>query len=142
MSAEDFTPRIGRRIELASHPKFSVFADEVDVPGEPETRRYRVVAPRGGGPDLITGTCVLPVRDGRYALLCIYRHAIRAESWEIPRGFVDGETAVVAARRELEEKTGLTCAPSSLKPLGLVTPDAGVFAARIQLFAALDCRDT
>lgn len=140
VGADHWTPRVGRRVELASHPRFGIYADEVEVPGEPDTRRYLVVSPHGSTAGGVTGVAILPVREGRVALVRMYRHAIGGDSWEIPRGFVDGEPARIAAHRELEEETGLVCADDRLEPLAVVSPDAGIFAAKVQLFAALDCR--
>lgn len=83
---------------------------------------------------------MLPIVDGKFGLLKIYRHAIQSDSWEIPRGFIDeGESDLTAALRELEEETGLSCDRSQIKSLGFVTPDAGVLAARVHVHVALRC---
>jgi 8-oxo-dGTP pyrophosphatase MutT (NUDIX family) len=79
--------------------------------------------------------------DGRLGLLRVYRHAIKRYLWEIPRGFVDpGEPGRNSAKRELEEETGLTCANGDLEPLGVIAPEPGVLAARVQLFVARHCK--
>ena len=83
---------------------------------------------------------MLPIVDGKFGLLKIYRHAIQSDSWEIPRGFIDaGESDLTAALRELAEETGLSCDRSQIKSLGFVTPDAGVLAARVHVHVALGC---
>jgi ADP-ribose pyrophosphatase len=132
--------RVGRRRELAVHPKFGIYADEVAIPGEPASREYLVVEPRGGSSG-ITGVAVIPTREDRVGLIRMYRHAIRGESWEIPRGFLDDEPIATAARRELEEETGLSCAADKLVHLAIVSPDTGIFAARVAVLAALDCTE-
>ncbi len=48
----------------------------------------------------ITGVAILPIMDGRVALLKIHRAALDEALWEIPRGFVDqGECLREAAIR-------------------------------------------
>lgn len=51
---------------------------------------------------------VLPIDDkGRMLLIRHYRHPIGRDLWEVPGGMVaDGESAEVAALRELREETG------------------------------------
>ena len=120
--------------------RFSVYLDEVAFPGQDSARDYLVVAPKQKSHNGVTGVAVLPIADGRMGLIQICRHAIEGESWEIPRGFVEqGETSVASAVRELEEETGLSCSPFEIQSLGFITPDAGVLAARVQLFVAPSC---
>ena len=133
------SPIIKRKLGCENN-RFSVFLDEITFQGQAGARDYLVVAPKQTGRNGITGVAVLPVVDGRMGLIQTYRHAIEGESWEIPRGFVEqGETSVASAVRELEEETGLSCSPGEIQSLGFVTPDAGVLAARVQLFAASSC---
>ena len=101
---------------------------------------YLVVAPKRVAADLVTGVAILPVFEGKIGLLRIYRHPIGRYSWEIPRGFIDQqEVSASAASRELKEETGLDCKPEAIRSLGFITPDAGILAARVQLFAATQC---
>jgi ADP-ribose pyrophosphatase YjhB (NUDIX family) len=123
----------------AENQKFSVFFDELALPGEGKTN-YLVVAAKQVRDDFVTGVAVLPVCEGKIGLLRIYRHAIQEDSWEIPRGFVEeNESSIESASRELTEETGLSCNLGEFKPLGFVTPDAGILAARVQVYAALRC---
>ena len=51
---------------------------------------------------------VLPVEDGHVYLVGQYRYPLAKYSWEIPEGGCpEGEDTLTAARRELEEETGL-----------------------------------
>jgi ADP-ribose pyrophosphatase len=135
-----FTPTLGRRNEVARSARFSVYLDELSLPGEPDTRQHLVVAPHGATSDGVTGVAVLPASMGRVALIRIHRHAVGIDSWEITRGFLDSGDEAAAAERELLEETGLACAASQLELLGTVSPDTGILAARVRVFLAPDCR--
>lgn len=127
---------IGRHL-ACENTKFLVYLDHVVDHAGFEVKNYLVVAPKNAGKDLVTGVAILPIVDGRVGLVQIYRPAIRAYSWEIPHGFVDeGEDNETSALRELLEETGLTADTKSFTSLGFITPDAGVLAARVQLYVA------
>ena len=124
---------------VCENQKFSVFFDDLLWPGR-EGVNYLVVAPKQRADHLITGVAVLPVVENKFGLIRIYRHAIQGDSWEIPRGFIEnGESPPGAALRELQEETGLSCSLSEIGFLGSVTPDAGILAARVQVYVASDC---
>ncbi len=82
----------------------------------------------------IAGVAVLPrLEDGRFALIIAYRHATRSWELEIPRGGKpDKETLEDAAKRELEEETGLIA--TDIKPLGTMAIDPGVTSALNAIF--------
>jgi 8-oxo-dGTP pyrophosphatase MutT (NUDIX family) len=64
-----------------------------------------------------TTSCGVIVTDGERLLL---GHASRSPRWDIPKGATDpGETFAEAARRELQEETGLTTPETALVPLGV-----------------------
>lgn len=121
--------------------KFKVFFDHIEGKEGLSVPDYLVVAPKHKTANMVTGVAVLPIVDGKYALLEVYRHAIEDYSWEIPRGFVEAEEAgIESVNRELEEETGLRCEKDHLVSLGYLTPDAGTLAARIHLFVATQCQ--
>ncbi len=123
--------------------RFEVFFDHIEWTGGQQVKDYLVVAPRSKAADLVTGVSVLPILEGRFGLIRVYRHAIRDYVWEVPRGFIDeGETALTSALRELEEETGLSCREGDMRSLGMIAPEAGTLAGRVRLFAALNCVQT
>lgn len=134
------TPILAKRRLACENSRFWIFLDDLEVPGCSDVTDYLVVAPKHAASDLVTGVAILPVADGKFGLLKVYRHAIRGDSWEIPRGFIEnGESDLTSAARELEEETGLVCAHDQIKSLGFITPDAGILAARVHVYAALRC---
>jgi len=78
----------------------------------------------------------LPVTaDGDIALIHAWRVAVRQWCWEAPAGRIDrAERPVEAARRELLEEIGGTCA--DMVELGKVFASSGSSNERIHLFVA------
>jgi ADP-ribose diphosphatase len=133
-------PERKARTLACENSQFHIFFDELTLQGRTTVSDYLVVAPKRVAADLVTGVAILPVFEGKIGLLRIYRHPIGRYSWEIPRGFIDQqEVSASAASRELKEETGLDCKPEAIRSLGFITPDAGILAARVQLFAATQC---
>ena len=129
----------GRKL-ACENSKNQVFLDHIEWDDGQSVTDYMVVAPRAKTGNLITGVSVLPVMDGKYGLIRVYRHPLGDYVWEVPRGFIDeDEEPIAAARRELKEETGLECGRGDMRPLGIIAPEAGTMAARVQLFAALNC---
>ncbi len=136
-------PVLVKRTLACENIRFFVFLDELTSYDRSSISDYLVVAPKEVTANLVTGVAILPVCKGKIGLIRAYRHAIRGDSWEIPRGFTErGEGDLNSALRELKEETGLACEASEIKSLGYVTPDAGILAARLHIYAALRCMRT
>ena len=85
------------------------------------------------------GAVIVPLRgDGQVCLLWQYRYAVGGEIWEVPAGCIDPAdgTPLQAARRELQEETGLTAA--SWLELGALWPSPGFCDERLVLYLARD----
>jgi ADP-ribose pyrophosphatase len=133
-------PEQKNRKLVCENSQFHIFFDELTLQGRTTVRDYLVVAPKRLAVDLVTGVAILPIFAGKIGLIRVYRHPIGEYSWEIPRGFIDQqEASASAAGRELKEETGLDCKSEAIRSLGFITPDGGILAARVQLFAATQC---
>jgi 8-oxo-dGTP pyrophosphatase MutT (NUDIX family) len=82
------------------------------------------------------GAAVVAVNArGEICLLRQYRHALGRWLWELPAGKLDGgEDPLHAARRELEEETGVVA--STWEPLGGVVSSPGVFTEVVHVYLA------
>jgi ADP-ribose pyrophosphatase len=83
------------------------------------------------------GAVAILVRDERGQVLLVrqFRDAIGEDLWEIPAGKLkSGERPLAAAKRELQEETGLSAARWTY--LGTIFPTPGYSAERIFLFLA------
>ncbi len=84
---------------------------------------------------------VVPVLDdGQVVLEQVYRWTVRETLLECPSGGLDGEPPAVAARRELEEETGLVA--GHLLPLGSFYGSDGISNERFHLFVGSQITDT
>jgi 8-oxo-dGTP pyrophosphatase MutT (NUDIX family) len=87
-----------------------------------------------------TGAVAILATNGSGEVLLIqqYRHPIRMRDWEIPAGLLDvrGESALAAAKRELEEEVDLVAADWS--ELGQFFSSPGGSNELIQVFLARD----
>jgi ADP-ribose pyrophosphatase len=127
---------------MKRHPAVRLLESREVIAG----RAFRVLSevvelPSGLRQDLLViehpgAVAIVPVLDdGRILLVRQYRHAIGEWLVEIPAGRLElRETPAAAARRELEEETGLRAA--RLDELGVFFPAPGFCSERIWLFAA------
>ena len=136
--AEPFA--VKRRERACSNSRWDVYLDHLTDGRGREVADYLVIEGKLHRPARVTGVCVLPLVEGRFALVECYRHPVGSRRWEAPKGFVDrGEEPAEAAMRELAEETGLSCAPRELVSLGLIAPEPSTLGARAALFAATHC---
>jgi 8-oxo-dGTP pyrophosphatase MutT (NUDIX family) len=70
----------------------------------------------------------------------LYRYTNDNLSIEIPAGGTDGQDPLIAAKRELQEETGLQA--KSWKPLGYVHPTNGIISGKNYIFLAQDLEQT
>ncbi len=87
-------------------------------------------------PDISTpGVIILPFYRGQIVFIRHFRHATRAWSWEIPRGFGrPGLSDEENARRELLEE--ISAEIVRLLPLGMAQPDAAASSETNAMFFA------
>jgi 8-oxo-dGTP pyrophosphatase MutT (NUDIX family) len=127
---------ISRR-KFSENNVFDFYYEHLIDDASNEVRDYFVLEPKAGRKDGVSGVAVLPILDKSVGLISIYRPAARANSLEIPHGFIDaGEDDLTAARRELKEETGLNCDVSDMESLGFFQPDIGINGTTVHLFSA------
>ncbi len=105
-----------------------VLKDEVELPnGKKGSREY---IPHPGA------SMIIPITDqGKLVMLHQFRYAVRRIFIEFPAGKIDaGESALQAARRELEEETGLVA--KELKHLTTIHPVIGYSDEKIEIYLA------
>lgn len=125
------------RKEIAQNSVYRVCFDHIRGEGGEEVSNFLSIVPHALGGDQLAGVSVLPIANGKVGLLEVWRHPLGRACLEVPRGFIDaGETAAVAAIRELQEETGIEVGEKDLLPLGFFTPEAALVEARGALFAA------
>lgn len=101
--------------------------DEAALPDGRPCKREMVEHPGGAS--------VLCVYKGKVALVRQFRYAYQEELLEIPAGKLEkGEDPMLAAKRELEEETGLVA--GELKPLFTLYPTPGYTNEKIYIYEA------
>jgi len=125
---------IVQRIEVYRDPWMTVCLDNVLRPdGAPGTYSTVRIKP---------GVCVIPVADdGTCYLTKEFHYAVGRDTIEgISGGIEEGETAEIAAARELQEEVGIIA--GRLFPLGIVDPLTAALASPTKIFLANDLRFT
>lgn len=85
------------------------------------------------------GAAVLCVEEGKAVLVRQFRYAYGEELYEIPAGKLNfGEDPMEAAKRELEEETGLR---AELEQLFVLYPTPGYTDEKIYLYLARDVKE-
>jgi ADP-ribose pyrophosphatase len=77
--------------------------------------------------------------DGRVVMERVYRHTVKRTLLECPSGGLDGQDAITAGRRELEEETGHTA--RSWQRLGAFYGGVGTSNERFDVVVARDLRE-
>jgi len=129
--------KLKQRKTACENSLFTVFFDHLVDAEKTLVEDYLVVEPKIKNENGISGVAILPVKENRFGLVKVYRHPVAEYGWEVPRGFIDtNESSEDAAIRELKEETGLTCAKNELQSLGTITPEPGIFSAKVNLYMA------
>lgn len=125
---------------VCENSRLSVFFDTIEVDGKIAVEDYMSISPKTKSEEQITGVLTLPVSNGKYGLLKIYRPPIRDYSWELPGGFMEpNETPILSAQRELKEETGLVCKEEDIIHLGNFHPVPGLVSGKACIFSAEKC---
>jgi len=134
MSAQERAWTVLASRTLLENPWFAVTSRDVRLPDGTEIDFQSVEFRR-------PSVGIVARRDGRILLIHQYRVTIDRNVWGIPSGGVDaGEAVVDAARRELEEETGLQA--TSMRPLVAYNPSYGATNQLFETFLAEDPVET
>jgi|SRR5690554_4890025 len=87
-------------------------------------------------PDARNGAVIVAQQGERYILVRVLRQAHCTRLPELPRGYgAQGESALVAAARELREETGYDVALDQFERVGEVRPNTAVLSSTLQVFS-------
>lgn len=126
-----------RSESLLKTPIFEILKEECEMPdGRIMPAYYRV--------DCTDWVNVVPfTSDGKILMIRQYRHASGQWHWEIPGGAMsrrNGESALLAAQRELSEETGFTS--TEWVDLGPHWPNPALQSNKLHTFIARNCKKT
>ncbi len=124
----ELTEKTVRQNSIYEGKVLNLRCDEIVLPNGKSGKREVVDHPGGA--------CVLCVREGKVALVRQYRYAYGEELLELPAGKLQkGEDPKLAAKRELEEETGLIA--GELKELLVLYPSPGYSNEKIYIYEAV-----
>jgi ADP-ribose pyrophosphatase len=131
MQARDWTRIESER--LADYEVFAVRRHTARSPRTGDVHRFHVI-------DVPPCVVAIPLtHDGRVIMVEQFRHAVQRVTLEFPAGVMEeGEEAVSAAERELEEETGY-CA-GSVELLAEFDPDPAIQSSAIRVVLARECQ--
>ena len=120
---------------LAEHAVYrnrfvTVYDDDVQFSDGRTGTYVRVVQSDG-----LPSAAMLPLAGNHAGLVRVYRYPAGAWEWGIPRGLAHGGDPEATAREELLEELGAR--PERLEFLGRMTPDSGILASVLHMFAAM-----
>lgn len=114
----------------------SIRVDEVAMPGSLVAKRDVLVHPGSVGILVLDDTGDTP----KVLVLRQYRHPILRRLWELPAGLLDeNESALAAAKRELEEETHLQARDWRVLLDAYTSP--GISDEAVRIYLARDVRD-
>ncbi len=114
----------------------SMRVDEVAMPGSLVAKRDVLVHPGSVGVLVLDDTGEIP----KVLVLHQYRHPVRRRLWELPAGLLDeNESALAAAKRELEEETHLQARDWRVLLDAYTSP--GISDEAVRIYLARDVRD-
>ena len=122
--------------------KFEVVSRSIKYEN-PWMRVYELAIERDGSPGIYgcverQDSVAVIVRDERQRILLLkqFRFPVQSYSWELPMGGIDGgESAELAARRELFEETGLK--PAEFECVGVFRPIPGLTSQLATVFVTV-----
>ena len=120
--------------EAHSNPYYTIYKEDYTLPNG-ETSTYYAIR------NLRTVFVVPFISASEILLVKQFRYLYQEESWEFPAGRVDdGEDALVAAKRELQEESGYTAA--SMHHVGWFAPSNGLTDEHTDVYLATDLTQT
>ncbi len=120
-------PEVLRSQEIYKGRIFTVRVDSIEIDGK--ERNVDIIQHPGS-----FAIAAMPA-DDRLVLVRQYRHAARAELWEIPAGTAEpGEECEAGAQRELREETGYVA--DRWEALCTAYPTPGFCTERVHVYAA------
>jgi 8-oxo-dGTP pyrophosphatase MutT (NUDIX family) len=135
MSDDDLTWRIKGRSPGSDYRIFKTAFVDAEHPGTGKAKKFSLIE----CVDWVNVIALTPADE--VVLIRQYRAGSATVCLEIPGGMVDeGEDALTAAKRELEEETGYTA--KTWRALGATLPNPAIQGNRLHSFLALDAERT